>query len=157
MHCNEVRRGTAMRRRRCRHRLPRRCFLRCGAGPCMARRRLLHGGAAIRTFFLGNHGRTTECASIRRILLRSLNDYKTSLFSYANSYTLSLKLTQRFPPSGLRPKSDKFRQGVHRESLKNKMGGDQSSTTNCSPTTEPVRSPTMSPQRKKCWRTKLSK
>lgn len=35
---------------------------------------------------------------------------------HANSYTLSLKLTQRFPseilPSGLRPKSDKFRQGV---------------------------------------------
>ena len=43
---------------------------------------------------------------------------------HANSYTLSLKLTQRFPseilPSGLRPKSDKFRQGGF---LRNLGGG----------------------------------
>lgn len=116
MHCSEVRRGTATGRRRCRHRLPRRCVLRCGAGPCMARRWLLHGGAAVRTFWekQENLGMRQNSGNSAGILVRLQN---FAIF-HANSYTLSLKLTQRFPseilPSGLRPKSDKFRQGVSR-------------------------------------------
>lgn len=69
--------------------------------------------------FLGNNRRTSECASIRGFCWGSLYDYKTSLFSCKLLYPLAkthLKLTERFLqeilPSGLRPKSDKFRQGV---------------------------------------------
>jgi hypothetical protein len=80
----------------------------------MARRWLLHGGAAVRTFWekQENLGMRQNSGNSAGILVRLQN---FAIF-HANSYTLSLKLTQRFPseilPSGLRPKSDKFRQGV---------------------------------------------
>jgi hypothetical protein len=84
----------------------------------MARRWLLHGGAAVRTFWekQENLGMRQNSGNSAGILVRLQN---FAIF-HANSYTLSLKLTQRFPseilPSGLRPKSDKFRQGVLVES-----------------------------------------
>ena len=84
VHCKEVRRGTACHRRRGWHCFPRRRDFRCGAGPCTARRWLLHGGAE-----LGRTRNPRNCASIRGLCWGSLYDYKTSLFSCKLLYPLA--------------------------------------------------------------------
>ena len=81
--CNEVRQGTAWHRRHGWHRLPRNRVPRCGAGPRMARRRLLHGGAAVQTFE-EKHGNQRMRENLRGFCSTFCfykNSYKNSVFS----------------------------------------------------------------------------